>query len=105
MISKEAISDIKNLANIADVIHGLSNITVNKTSNTKLLCHCNCCQSDKKLTVHIAKNIATCFKCDQSGKTSTLDSVSLLMHPAYGNMAFPIAIKWLADTYNYNLPD
>ena len=100
MIHKDTISDVKQSAKIADVVHGLNNVSIQKTSPTKLLAHCNCCDTDKKLTVTINKNIATCFKCDQSGRTSTLDPLGMLMHPAYGNMKFPDAIQWLANTYS-----
>ena len=105
MIPREEINKVKESAKIADVVHYLNNITINKTSSTKLLAHCNCCGTDKKLSVHLGKNIATCFKCDQSGRTSTLDPLGLMMHPAYGNMKFPIAVRELAQLSNIIIQD
>lgn len=56
---------------------------------------CPKCGTDGGLKVQVAKNTATCFHCDQSGKTSTYNPLSLLHH-ALG-MEFKEAVEWLAD--------
>jgi DNA primase len=104
MIPPEIIQDIKSHAKINDVVQGLSNIRIQTTSGTKLTATCNVCNTPKKLNISIPRNIATCFKCDQSGKSSTLNPIGMLMSPHYGNKSFPDALQWLADTYNISIP-
>jgi DNA primase len=107
MIPQEHIEAVKSLAKITDVVERLSSVEINsrKSNERRIIAKCNCCGTPNKLQVTIAKNIATCFKCDQTGRTSTLNPVGMLTSPHYGRMTFPEAIRFLADMYYYNLPN
>lgn len=96
-IPQETIDELKRVARIEDVV--IEFLTV-QTKGNRLKANCPKCNGKEKINVHKGKNIATCFKCDQTGKQSTYDPIRFLMDPDYGNLSYPEALKWLGNFYN-----
>jgi len=97
MIPKHTEDELKRLARIEDIAPRFTKVVAR---GNRIIGECKVCGTDGKLTIHKAKNIATCFKCDQSGQTSTLDPIGMLRDAHYGNLSYGDALRWLASEYN-----
>ena len=94
MISENCKHKILESAKIETTVTAFTEL---KKAGSSLLGTCSKCGKDKKLSVHRAKNIVSCFVCDIKGLTP----VNYLME--YQNKSFPEALEWLANELNIQL--
>lgn len=91
MIPEEIKDKIIAAAKIEEVIGQFVEL---KSSGSNLIGCCPLCKKDKKLSVSKSKDLWKCFSCNEGGS----GAVSFLMKAK--DMEYPIALKYLADTYN-----
>ena len=94
-ITEDIISNVRNIANIVDVISEY--VTLKKTGkNFTGLCPFHA-DNKPSFTVSEEKQIFHCFGCNQGGNVFTF-----LMQ--YSNLSFPETVKFLAQKYGIDIP-